>query len=204
MSTKPHRTPNRPVVVLATAAVVLASGCSVPTVQQYPTSTSSSAPQPTLKYSLDAFTTCAEIQQKAPDLPPPLAPEVSKSAARLVSTCEFTTSAGGGPYITFQVQAFGNEENSTGFHSGTELAKTAFNSTVLSGAEKDTKVNLGSDVRWPDPGVGASCRLEVLDENAVMMFTYNSGKKDNNPRSEQCRESARDVTKKVFAAVQPQ
>lgn len=200
MSPKLHRTP----VVLAAAAMVLAGGCSVPTVQQYPTSTSSSAPQPTLKYDVDAFTTCADIQQKAPDLPPLLAPEVSKSATRLVSTCEFTTSTGTGPYITFQVQAFGNEENSAGLHSGTELAKTAFNAPSSSGAEKDTKINLGSAARWPDRGVGVGCRLEVLDENAVMVFTYSSGKKNDNPRSEQCRESARDVTKKIFAAVQPQ
>ncbi|MFI6097793.1 hypothetical protein ACIA8G_19720 [Lentzea sp. NPDC051213] len=202
MSPKPHHTPGHLIAVLTTAAVVLASGCSAPTVQQYPTSPSSSAPQTTLKYNLDTFTTCAEIQQKVPDLPPPLAPQVSKSAARLVSTCEFTTSAGG-PHITFQVQAFGNEETSTGFHSGTELAKTAFTSTVPSGTEKDTEVDLGSEARWPDLGAGAGCRLEVLDDNAVMLFTYVSGKKDNAPRSEQCRESARDVSKKLFAAVQP-
>jgi hypothetical protein len=183
--------------------MVLAGGCSVPAVQQYPVSTPSSAPQPTLKYDLAAFTTCAEIHQKVPDLPPPLAPEVSGSATRLVSTCEFTALSVAGPYITFQVQGFGNEENSTGFHAGTELAKTAFNAPSPSGSEKDTKINLGSEARWPDPGVDASCRLEVLDGNAVMMFTYSSGKKDNNPRSEQCRESARDVAKKIFAAVQP-
>ncbi|GAA3676566.1 hypothetical protein GCM10022267_74290 [Lentzea roselyniae] len=203
MNTKPHCTLDRPVVVLATAAMVLVGGCSVPTVQQYPTSTSSSAPRPTLKYSLDAFTTCVEIQQKVPDLPLPLAPQVSKSATRFVSTCEFTTSTGTGPYITFQAQAFGNEEDSVGFHSGAELAKTAFGAPSSSGTEKETKINLGSEARWPDRGVGVGCKLEVLDENAVMMFTYSSGKKDNDARSEQCRESAREVTRKIFAAVQP-
>jgi len=206
MRTKPRRKPNRPVVVLATAAVVLASGCGVPTVQQYSSPTSSSAPRPTLKYSLDAFMTCAEIQQKVSDLPPPLPSKVSKSEGRLGSTCEFMTSTDGGPYITFQIQTYGNLEDSTGFHSGTEIAKSGFNSTVLPGEEKETKVNLGSEARWLEAGVGMneSCRLQVLDENAAMRFTYNPGKKDNNARSEQCRESARDVTKKVFATVQPQ
>lgn len=185
-------------------AMVLVGGCSVPTVEQYQTSTSSSAPAPTLKYNLDVFTTCAEIQLKAPDLPPPLAPQVSKSATRLVSTCEFTTSTGTGPYVTFQVQAFGNEEDPTGFHSGTELAKTAFNAPSPSAAEKEIKMKLGSEARWPDRDVGIGCKLEVLDENALMMFTYSSGRKDNDARSEQCRESARDVAKKIFAAVQPQ
>ncbi|MET9227472.1 hypothetical protein [Lentzea sp. NPDC003310] len=200
MSTKPHRTRNRLVVALATAAIVMAGGCSVPSVQQYPTPTSDSAPPPTLKYRLDAFATCAEIQRKAPDLPPPLAPQVSRSATRLVSTCEFTASAGAGPFITFQVQAFGNEEDS----AGAELAKTAFTAPSSSGAEKDTRLNLGSEARWPDRAGGAGCKLEVLDENAVMTFTYSSGENDDDPRSELCRESARDVTRKVFDAVQPQ
>lgn len=157
-----------------------------------------------LKYSLDAFTTCVEIQQKAPDLPPPLTPQVSKSATRLVNTREFTNSPGTGPYITFQAQAFGDEKDSTGFHSGTELAKTAFTALSTSGAEKETKINVGSEARWPDRGVNVDCKLEVLDENAVMTFTYSSGKKDDDARSEQCREGAREVARKIFAAVQPQ
>lgn len=206
MLTKTHGKPNRPVVVLATAAMVLAGGCSVPTDLEYSSPTSSSAPRPMLKYSLDAFMTCAEIQQKVPDLPPPLPSKVSKSAGRLLSDCEFTTSKNGGPYITFQIQTYGDVEDSTGFHSGIEIAKTGFNSTVLPGEETETKINLGSEARWLEAGVGMSdsCRLQVLDENAAMKFTYNSGKRDNNARSEQCRESARDVTRKVFAAVQPQ
>lgn len=195
MSTKSHQTPDRLVVALTAAALVLAGGCSVPTVQQYPTSTANSAPPPALKYGLDAFATCAEIQQEAPDLPPPLAPQVSRSATRLVSTCEFTASAGTGPFVTFQVQAFGNEADS----SGTELAKTAFTAPSPSGAEKDTGIDIGAEARWPDRGAGVGCTLEVLDENAVMTFTYSSAKNDD----ARCRESARDVTKKIYAAVQP-
>lgn len=70
---------------------------------------------------------------------------------------------------------------------------------------EDTKVSLGSEARWPAPGMGAGdgCKLEVLDGNAVMIFTYDSSEKDSDPRSEQCRQGARDVAKKVHAAVHP-
>ncbi|SDC85575.1 hypothetical protein SAMN05216174_10510 [Actinokineospora iranica] len=44
------------------------------------------------------------------------------------------------------------------------------------------------------------CTLEVLDENAFMV----TGFRDEDPQSERCRESAREIARKIYAAVQPE
>ncbi|MBB5158843.1 hypothetical protein [Saccharopolyspora phatthalungensis] len=216
MSTNLHRTWNRPVALL-TAAMMFTGGCGVPSAKPYTTPTSpyptptssagtmSSSPPPgPVKYAFATFKSCPEIRQKVPDLPPPLKPERAEGPDRFSQTCTFTTSKDDGPFITFRVELYGNQQDVYGFHSGAELAKTGFNVNVPSGTEKESSLGIGSEARWADPGVGDSCKLEVLDENAAMITSYNSGKEDNDPRSEQCRDGARDVAKQIYVAVQPQ
>lgn len=196
---------------LVIVAMTLVSGCGFPSVKPYPTPTfsadatsSSSAPGP-VKYDPAVFKSCLEIQQKVPELPPPLQAgrRPQGGSGRFSLECEFTTSKDndGRPYITFRVEFYDNQRDAYGFQSGAEIAKTGFDVNVPPGAEKETGVRFGSEARWTAPG--ASCFLQVLDENVVMIFSYNSGKKDNDPRSEQCREGARDIATKFYAAVQP-
>lgn len=192
----------RQIIGAALAAMVLAGGC---TVKPVPTTTFDTTPAPTsssatgpVKYASASFRSCAEIQQKVPGLPPALAAEPIRAADRFSLTCTFTTSKNDDmPMITLDVELYENQQDS----SGAERAKAGFNSLPVVG-EKDTSVNLGSEARWKDPGVGPSCRLEVLDENVVMMTTYNRGTKLD-PRGEECRRAAREVVKQLYEAVQP-
>lgn len=160
------------------------------------TTSSSPLPEP-VKYALDAFKSCPEIRQEVADLPPPLAAEPLEAADRYSLTCTFTTSKNKEPLITFQVELYGDHQGV----SGAERAESGF-SLGLAGAEA-ADVNLGSAARWADRSTGASCRLEFLDENAVMITSYHSGATALDPRSEECRRGARDVAKRIHDAVQP-
>ncbi|MET9629035.1 hypothetical protein ABZX92_16390 [Lentzea sp. NPDC006480] len=185
------------------AAMTLAGGCTVTPV---PTATYSSAPTPTtipapgpVKYAFATFKTCPEIQRKVPGLPPPLASEPLRGDDRFSLTCTFTTSENDDiPMITLDVELYENQRDL----SGAERAKSGFNATPV-GEKTDPSVHLGSEARWMDPGVGPSCRLNVLDENAVVMTRYNNAGKKLDPRSEECRGLARDVTRQLYDAIQP-
>ncbi|WP_143060838.1 hypothetical protein [Saccharopolyspora shandongensis] len=205
-----------PVIGLLTTALMFTGGCGVPSIEPYTMPTTSddmatiNPPRPSgpppgpVKYAFAAFKSCQEIQQAVPDLPPPLRPQRGEELGRFSQTCTFTTSKDdGSPFIAFRVELFENRQDDFGFHSGAELAKTGFSVSVSPGDEKDGRVGIGSEAQWADPGAGVSCSIEVLDENAVMITSYNSGAGHDDPRSEQCREGAREVAKKIYAAVQP-
>lgn len=192
----------RPLVGVVAAGLAIAGGCGAEP-QPVPasvsgTTVSSPTPDP-VKYASDTFKSCPEIRQELPDLPPPLAAEPLEGADRYSLTCTFTTSRNDEPMISFQVELYGNQQDA----SGAERARSGFSGTPT-GAEKDTSVDLGSEARWADPGVGASCRLEFLDGNAVMITSYNSGAKGFDPRSEECRRGARDIAKRIYETVRPQ
>ncbi|NGY58554.1 hypothetical protein G7043_06350 [Lentzea sp. NEAU-D13] len=193
----------RPIIALAITAMALAGGCTVKPVS---TTTFSSAPTPTttpapgpVKYASATFKTCLEIQQKVPGLPSPLASEPLRGDDRFSLTCTFTTSENDDiPMITLEVELYENLRDS----SGAERAKSGFNATPM-GETKDSSLHLGSEARWADPGSGPGCRLNVLDENAVLMTRYNNVGKKLDPRSEECRRLASDVVKQFYAAIQP-
>ncbi|MDX8032427.1 hypothetical protein SK803_19605 [Lentzea sp. BCCO 10_0856] len=193
----------RRIIGVTITTMALAGGCTatpVPTVtfSTAPVSTTTPAPGP-VKYASASFRSCPEIQQKVPGLPPALKAEPTLGSGEFGLTCTFTASKNDGtPMITLDVILYENQQNS----SGAERAKLAFTNGAQAGGVKDTGVHPGSEARWPDAGVAASCRLEFLDENAVMVTWYNSGKKQD-PRSEECRRGARDVAKQLFDAVQP-
>ena len=84
-----------------------------------------------------------------------------------------------------------------------ERARLAFGNSTQAGAEKESSVNLGSAARWADPGGGPSCRLEIRDENVVLMTRYNDRGTKLDPRGEECRRLARDVVEQLYAAIQP-
>ncbi|MGW6931209.1 hypothetical protein ACWGE0_14190 [Lentzea sp. NPDC054927] len=194
----------RRIIGVAITTMALAGGCTATPV---PTVTYSSAPVPTttpapgpVKYASASFRSCPEIQQKVPGLPPALKAEPIRGSDEFGLTCTFTTSENDDvPMITLDVALYENRHDS----SGVERAKLGFTNSKQAGAEKDTSVNLGSDARWADPRDGPSCRLEILDENVVMMTRYSNGGKKLDPRSEECRRLARDVTKQLFDAIQP-
>ncbi|WP_143466779.1 hypothetical protein [Lentzea kentuckyensis] len=194
----------RPIIGVAITTMALVGGC---TVKPVPTATFTSAPPPTttpapgpVKYASASFRSCPEIQQKVPGLPPALKAEPTRSSDEFGLTCTFITSEGGGSVlmINFDVALYENRPDS----AGVERAKLAFSNSTQTGAEKDASVNLGSDARWLDPGVGPSCRLQTLDANVVLMTRY-SRSKEVDPRSEECRSEARVVAKQLFDAIQP-
>lgn len=67
--------------------------------------------------------------------------------------------------------------------------------------DDDNLVGVGSDARWATPG--ASCTLEILDHNAIIVTSYHSGQPRLDPRRPQCRDGAREVTKDFYHAIQP-
>ncbi|WP_139190625.1 hypothetical protein [Actinokineospora iranica] len=168
--------------------MVLASGCGgaagdkrYPLPEYYPTPTFRDA----FKYSTDTFTGCPDLQQKVPDLPSPLQKENNKHGVGISLTCTF-------------VGEGGLDERFITFHG--EVRGFTHNPGLFSGSEKDTTVNIGSDARWRPAGTDSMCTLEVLDENAFMV----TGFRDEDPQSERCRESAREIARKIYAAVQPE
>ncbi|XVS67973.1 hypothetical protein ACQPYE_18585 [Actinosynnema sp. CA-299493] len=180
---------------------VVAAGCGAepgpPTTSGSGTTTNSSPASEPVKYAFDAFKSCPEIRQEVGDLPPPLPAEPLEAADRYSLTCTFTTSKNNQPLITFQVELYGDHEGVP----GADRAASGF-SLGPAGAEA-TDVDLGSAARWADRSTGASCRLEFLDENAVMITSYHSGATALDPRSEECRRGARDFAKRIHDAVQP-
>ncbi|GAA0533404.1 hypothetical protein GCM10011581_18380 [Saccharopolyspora subtropica] len=217
MSASSHRAWGGPIVGLVVAAMMFAGGCSVepytmptssdptPTLIPGAESTPSGPPPGPVKYDFATFKTCSEIQQAVPDLPPPLTPQREESASRFSQKCTFaTTSNEDKRYIAFRVELWENQRDRYGYHSAAELARIGFNATPLPGVEPETGLGFGSQAQWNESDVSRSCHLEVLDENAVMILTYYSGEEDQDPRSEQCRESARTLARQIHAAVQPQ
>ena len=194
----------RPIIGVAITTMALAGGCTVKPVS---TTTFSNAPAPTttpapspVKYASASFRSCPEIGQKVPGLPPALKAEPVRGSDEFGLTCTFTTSETSDTrMITLDVALYENRPNS----SGVERAKLAFGNGAQAGAEKESSVNLGSAARWADPGGGPSCRLEILDENVVLMTRYNDRGTKLDPRSEKCRDEARDVVKQLYAAIQP-
>lgn len=204
MCAEPRCAPKRPFVVLACAAMMLIVGCSAEpvSVPTFSASASSGPPPGPGKYVLATFRTCEEIQRKEPELPPaPVESERGVGANQFTQECEFTNKKIEGAYFTFRVVLYENTQDQHGFHSGADVARTAFINTSQSGAEKDVSVNIGADVRWVISSPDVLCKLEVLDENAILLITYQE--KGSNSRSEHCRQGARDVARKIFAAVQP-
>ncbi|GGU26573.1 hypothetical protein [Lentzea flava] len=204
MRTKPHRTPKRPFVVLASVAMMIVAGCSAEpvAVPTFSASTSSSSAPGPAKYASATFRTCEEIQQKEPELPPaPVESERGEGANQFTQECEFTNRKVEGVYFTFRVILYETKQDGYGFHSAAEVARTAFGNTSNSETEKDVSVNIGSEARWVTPRPDVLCRLEVLDENAILSIAYQE--KGSNSHSEHCRQGARDVARKIYAAVQP-
>ncbi|KAA5836136.1 hypothetical protein ABT337_13810 [Saccharopolyspora hirsuta] len=74
----------------------------------------------------------------------------------------------------------------------------------MSDVEEDSSAGIGSESRWAHFVESGGCTLEILDENAVMDTAYyDPSAGDVDPRSEGCREGAREFARKFYAAVQP-
>ncbi|MBP2471624.1 hypothetical protein JOF53_000496 [Crossiella equi] len=207
-----HRYPRRHTAAAsALAAAALVGGCGGPPVAGIPTpvvsTTAATTPPPEpVKYTFTDFPTCAEIRQRAPELAPPLTPQRGMSPGRFSQTCEYLTSKDfdGVPTVSFRVELYDNERDSFGFHSGAEQAKRGFFATPQPQAVPDTTLGFGSAAQWAHPGASNSCELKVLDENASLHLHYNAGTRDlPDPRSEECREPARVLARKLYAAIQP-
>ncbi|MEO6088276.1 MAG: hypothetical protein ABIQ18_34700 [Umezawaea sp.] len=183
--------------------MALASGCSVEPIQTptFSSSTTSTTPPPTpVKYSATGWTSCPEIQQKlSGDLPPPLPEDKQEGPKWSLRICPFRSDDS---LVVLRIKYWETTEDITGVHSGAERAKKDFLEDGQA-REKDSSVNLGSDVRWKrDDTTG--CTLEILDENAVVSAGSSNPKVLTDGKTEQCRGPARELAKQFYAAVQPQ
>jgi hypothetical protein len=193
----------RPVIGVMAAAMVLVGGC---TVEPIPTPTfslvtTSTTPPPTpVKYAATDWTSCPEIQQKlSGDLPPPLPEDKQEGFKWSLRICPFRSDDS---LVVLRIQYWETTEDITGVHHGAERAKKDF-LEHQEAREKDSSLNLGSDVRWGrDDTTG--CTLEILDENAVVSVGSSDRKAVTDGKTELCRGPARELAKQFFAAVQPQ
>jgi len=203
MSTKPHRTPNRPITILMTTVMVLAGGCGVEPIQRptFSSSTTSTTPPPTpVKYSATDWKSCPEVQQKlSGDLPPPQREDKQEGFKRSLRTCSFRSDD---TVVVLSIQYWETTEDIIGVHPGAERAKKDFLEREQ-GREKDRSLNVGSDVRWRQ-GDTTDCTLEILDENAVVSVGSSDPKAFSEGNAEQCRGPARELAKQFYAAIQPQ
>lgn len=203
MSTKPHRTPNRPIVILITAVMVLVGGCSVEPIQT-PTftsdTTSTTPPPPLVKYSTADWKSCAEVQQKlSGDLPPPLPEDKQEGPKWSIRTCPFRSDD---TLIVLRIQYWETTDDVTGVRTGAERAEKEFLDRGQA-REKDSSVNLGSDARWKRDDTNG-CTLDILDENAVVSASSSNRKTLTAGNNEQCHGPVRELAKQFYAAVQPQ
>jgi hypothetical protein len=193
----------RPVIGVMTAAMVLVGGCSVEPIQTptFSSSTTSTTPAPTpVKYSTTGWKSCPEIQQKlSGDLPPPLPEDKQEGPKWSLRICPFRSDDS---LVVLSIQYWETTEDITGVHPGAERAKKDFLERGQA-REKDSSLNLGSDVRWKrDDTTG--CTLEILDENAVVSAGSSNPKAPTDGKTEQCRGRVRELAKQFYAAVQPQ
>ncbi|MGW1680467.1 hypothetical protein [Saccharopolyspora sp. NPDC002376] len=202
---------------LLAVGMMFTGGCGGSSLEPYPMPTFSDGttainpPRPSgpppgpVKYAFASFKTCQEIQQEIPGLPPSLDPQRSDGSDpyRFSQACTFTENKDDGPLIGFRVELWENRQDEFGSYSGADLAKSGSGADVPLGGEWDSSVGIGSEARWTAPGSSDSCELLVRDENALMITYYDHRIGDNDSQTEQCRAGARDVARRIFAAVQP-
>ncbi|MDA3646047.1 hypothetical protein LZ318_05700 [Saccharopolyspora indica] len=190
-------------------AVMLAGGCFAPAIEPFEMpgggdeepSIPAEASLGPVKHVFADFPSCREIQQRVPGLDlVEGSQDEEKGSSR---TCHFNPAESGSIFIGLEVSLYGGREDADGFQSGAERARAFFTKSAISDAERDGSVDFGAEAHWTR-FIEDTCTLEVLDENAVITATYHNPRaRDKDPRSSECRDGARDVARKFYAAVQP-
>lgn len=191
------------VISVMAVAMVLVGGCSVEPIQTptFSSGTTSTTPPPApVKYSTTGWKRCQEIQQKlSGDLPPPLPEDKQEGPKWSLRICPFRSDDS---LVVLSIQYWETTEDITGVHPGAERAKKDFLERGQA-REKDSSLNLGSDVRWKrDDTTG--CTLEILDENAVVSVSSSNPEALTDGTTEKCRGPVRELAKQFYTAVQPQ
>ncbi|MCK2242822.1 MULTISPECIES: hypothetical protein [unclassified Crossiella] len=202
-----HRDWSRPVLGLVAAATAFVSGCVGPSGSPTPTptagpATTSATPVPAaLKYTFARLPGCVALQEAVRGLPRGERKEDSTGGNSPDRSCTFRGANGDQSWVDLNIRVWESSENATGPQPGSKRAKDDF---VRNATPRDEQASgPGAEARWLDPDSSKiGCRLEVLDENAVLTVFYVSGRNDP-PRGEQCRGRATELAGQLYAAVQP-
>ncbi|GAA2842251.1 hypothetical protein [Crossiella cryophila] len=202
-----HRAWPRPVLGLVAAATALLSGCVSPTGTPTPTagpvSTSATPVPAALKYTFARLPGCVAIQEAVRGLPRGTREENSTGGNSPDRSCTFRGANGDQSWVDLNIRVWESSENATGPQPGSKRAKDDFDRNATPRDEQASGLAIGAAARWLDPDSSKiGCRLEILDENAVLSVFHVSGKNDP-VRGEQCRGRAADLAKQLHSAVQP-
>ncbi|MER6989520.1 hypothetical protein ABT337_13800 [Saccharopolyspora hirsuta] len=171
-----------------------------------PTGTFSVDPPPE-KYTIAALKACQEIQREVPELPTFLGAQDIGGSDRywFLRSCAFSNDGDSDPFIGLKFELWENNLYPVGYLGGTDRAKEKYDAIVASGEEDGAEPAAGLNAAWVNPeDVVDGCELSILDGNAVLTVNYDPSDGGVDPRSEGCREGAREFARKFYSAVQPQ
>ncbi|MBP2474742.1 hypothetical protein JOF53_003614 [Crossiella equi] len=194
----------RPLAGLLLLALATTScGGPVAPVQTPPPAPATTTAKPAVdKYT--GFQSCQELVRLVPGLPPVLRADGKPAGADRDLTCEFATPPTG-PFVTVKLASWRNDPKDPRFAPevgrGRSMAKMRYDSGPTAPGPAPA-LGLGDEARWQRDG--DSCQLTILDNNAVLRFSYTElGENRVDPVGEQCRESLRRFSKPLYEAVQP-